>query len=381
MEPMHVQCPSCGAVLSVPLDYRHSHARCAKCHHRFALPEFNKVIEETVADWLTECEEPETAEAPPPEPADEKEFVRPPEPVEHAEATSVLSAMTADIQVIKIEQRSVLFEFPSRRLRETSFRCAMPRLCLQCGTRTHLDAHVIIFTTQMVDSVSLEAEHSTGTLKLSALEARSLTGQDLLDRLPKLPNILPPGDLPMPYWLCDMCSSSGAISGQFVGDPSKDDSRCRLLVRNLQGSLEFLVAGGGKDIPGYAELDRRVQATVVSPWEQVPLVVQHRLQQWFKPEGGEHFLAYVPDRDHVRAEDGMAGLLLSNRRFIYHTKLRHRECTQTCPLELQLALGHEGGHLKIKTPEWEMTRLAVDRDGVSRLRRALVTGGFKAAWT
>jgi len=343
------------------------------------MPKREAVVEETIADWLIGEEEPEEAAAQTESEPSLEEFARRPD-AEHSERTSVLSAIRGDIRLVKLDKRSALFEFPTRRMREQSFRCAMPRLCLQCNSQAHLHAHVVIFTTQLVDSASLESEHSAGALKLTEDEVRDLKGEELLERLPHLPNLPAPADLPLPYWLCDMCGTSGSISGQIVGDPSKDDSRLRLLIRNLRGAAEFMAAAGGRDQPGYTELMERLEATKEDPWDQVPLTVQHRLQQWFKPKGSETFLAYVPDRDRVRTEDGMEGLLISTKRLIYQGKLRHRECAVDHSMELRLAMGKEAGRLNIKTPGWEISHLTLDRRGIQSLRRSLTLGKFHALW-
>jgi hypothetical protein len=380
MYDLHVHCPTCGTVLEVPAEYTHSHARCGKCHTRFPMPKREAVVENTIADWLIGEEEPEKAPAAAENDLSLEEFARRRADAKRSERTSVLSAIRGDIRLVKLEKRSALFEFPTRRLREIEFRCAMPRLCLQCNSQAHLHAHVVIFTTQLVDSTSLEAEHSTGALKLTEDEVRNLKGEELLARLPHLPNVPPPADLPMPYWLCDMCGTSGAISGQSIGDPSKEDSRLRLLIRNLRGAAEFMAAAGGKDQPGYTELTECIEATKDVPWDQVPLSIQHRLQQWFKPKSGETFLAYIPDRDRVRTEDGMAGLLISSKRLIYQVKLRHRECAVDHPMEFRLAMGKEAGRLRIKTPGWEISHLTLDRNGIQHLRRSLTLGKFQANW-
>ena len=376
MAARHVTCPACGTGLRIPEGFTGSHARCGQCHHPLEIPSPAESLEDTVVSWLDEDAGDGAGPAPEAPGAGEAPGAPAAEPAPPDEA--VEEAPSDEIRLVKLHKQRVLFEFPTRRLRETAFRCAMPRLCLQCGTRAHLHAHVVIFSGQMVDSVSLEAEHSAGAMELSEEEVRHLDDEELLEKLPHLPGLPSPADLPMPYWLCDMCSSSGVISAQILGNPATDESRCRLLIRNMRRAAEFMVGAGGEGTGGYAKLMRRIEATTETPWDQVPLVVQHRIDQWYHPGSQESFLAYVPDRDHVRTEDGMAGLVLSNCRLIYHTKLRHRESTTAQPLEMELSMSRERGRLQLKTPSWEVSNLAVDRDGIGRLRRALMLGKFQA---
>ncbi len=349
--------------------------RCGLCSSRFRLPKTIAVTDEVISSWLHqdyyEHEQPVEAE----------ESARAAGKAEPSGQTQILPAISSGgIRLVKVDRRGALFEFPSDRLKDIAFRCAMPRRCMSCGARAHLHVHVIIFAHQLVDSVSLEAEHSAGSLKLSEQEVRALTGEEVLARLPKVPNVPSPGDNPMPYWLCDMCSAAGVVSGQISVDSETGKGWCRLLIHNLRRAEEFLAAVGGKENESYAELKKWVDATVETPWDTVPLVIQHRLEQWFHRAGDEEFIAYVPDRDRVRTEDGMCGLLISNRRVIYHTDMRHRESEASEPLELQLAHGSGKSRLQIKTPQWEVKHFTLDRDGIEKLRSGLIKGRFKATW-
>jgi len=387
MEPRQVVCPECGQRLRVPPEYLDRLVRCRRCSRQFrAAPAVSNVTEDDILQWLTEADDME-------EPAAPVETVQS-QPVQRAAAEVAVAptmeplgeeggemAGGAKIRLVKIEPTGeALFEFPAGRLLETEFRCAMPRRCLRCGNKAHLQAHVIIYAHQLPHGVSLEAEHAAGALFLTEQETRGLTNEELLARLPQVPNAPHPGDVPMPYWLCDLCTPGNVISGQIQVNTATGEGRCRLLVRNFRRAEEFMVAAGGEGAPGYTDLHDRVAATIERPWDRLPLIVQDRVRQWFKPAEGEHYLAYVPDRDHMRTEDGVAGLVISNKRLIYHTQMRHRECNVGDSLELQLAMTGKTGRLRIFTHSWEVKHLPVDRDGISRLRYALTVGKFHAAW-
>ena len=260
------------------------------------------------------------------------------------------------------------------------FRCAMPRRCVRCGARAHLDAHVIIYAPRLSDSFSLEAEHATGRLAVSGHNLHDLPSEQLLSRLPEVPNVPAPGNLPMPYWLCDMCTGAGMISGQIQVNSATGKGACRLLIHNPRRAEEFLIAVGGKSTHDHTELSQRITATAENPWDSLPEVVQHRLAGWYKPEQNEDFVAYIPDRDHSRTEDGMAGIVVSNCRLIYHTQLRHREAKLGEQLKLQLAMSASRGRLRIRSPHWEIKHFTVDREGTAQLRRALTTARFNAVW-
>jgi len=374
MRDRHLLCPVCGTVLAVPPGYSNCFVRCGQCHHRFRLPRRIAATEDAIANWLTEGRE-----------RDEDDLAT----VENRAAptdesvsggTAILPSVGHSLRLVEIGRQRVLFEFPASRLLESAFRCAMPRRCLRCGARAHLHVHVIIYTPRLADSISLEAEHSAGELKLNEAEASKLSPEELLQHLPRVPNVPHPGDLPMPYWLCDMCTGAGMISGQINMNSATGEGFCRLLFRNLRRAEEFLINAGERDSPSHTELRRNITATAENPWDTLPLVVQHRLQQWFQPGAGERFVAYIPDRDRARTEDGMAGIAVSNRRLIYHRQMRHREVGITEVIELQMATETGKDILRIKTSKWQAKHITLDRVGIDRLRRALTAAKFRAFW-
>jgi len=381
-----VQCPECEIGLVIPRGYAGRKVRCGRCHHRFFLPdpESQSVTDATVADWLgEEPDEPGPEETQVLESQHVSDAAAPvAENTAKSTATKLAKLAVGDraLDVLKIERKGVLVQFPAERLNDTAFRAAMPRRCMQCGSRIHLEAHVVIFSAALVSSVSLEAERSAGKMVLGIDEVRDLSPEQLLARLPIVPNVPPPADQPMPYWLCDMCGKANAVSGQLLGGAKAGEERCRLLIRNLWRAQEFVKVVGGKGTAAYAKVTDRIAQTTENPWDTLPLTIQHRIEQWYKPVDGEKFLAYVPDRDRTRTEDGMAGLLLSTARLICHTSLRHREVTADQPLEFWLSTARGGGNLKIHSPIWQVKRLRVDKDGLARLRRALVKGKFTASW-
>ncbi len=379
MTSRSIRCPSCGTVLKVPRTTKASRVRCGKCKHRFRIPDSVDNLEDTIMGWLDE--EPQGFQE------DEvqkslgiKGEESPPAQGDAKTDTTPGKTAKGEIRLVNLKPPRATFEFPARRLTEPSFRCALPRRCLRCGTRTHLQAHVIIYAPHLTDSFLLEAEHFAGALALDASRLQHLSCQEILDNLPKVPNVPEPADRPMPYWICDLCGASGMISGQIEVDSSTGQGSCRLVINNIRRALEFMAAGGGQDTPGYKQLLKYIAETDENPWDSIPQVVQHRLEQWYRPKEDERFLAYIPDRDHARTEDGMAGIVISNKRIVYHTARRHREATIDDPLELQLAVEGGLGKIHIRTPSWSADHIRIDREGIREIRRSLTLANFKANW-
>lgn len=383
MRQRQINCPACHAVLQIPPGHADCVVRCGHCKHRFRLPKCMGITDDTVASWLQDGARLRDA--------DDDVSISEPSQESVSGSTVVLSAHDVpetavhesqedQIRLLKFGGAGALFEFAASHLKDIAFRCAMPRRCLRCGARSHLLAHVIIYSPQLVDNMSLEAEHAAGQLMLREDVIRDLSCDQMLDRLPLVPNVPAPGNLPMPYWVCDMCSGANLISGQIQVNSETGNGSCRLKVRNLRRAEEFLERAGGKESKSYQVLHAHLESASENPWEQLPSVIQHRVEQWFKPASGEQFMAYVADRDHTRTEDGMSGLLISNKRLIYHTRLRHQESLLGQDLKITVSSSAGKMNIRLDTPKWQVKHLVLDRDGANLLRRSLTLGSFQPVW-
>ncbi|KKM05480.1 hypothetical protein LCGC14_1753730, partial [marine sediment metagenome] len=276
--------------------------------------------------------------------------------------------------------RGALLEFPADHLRREEFRGAIPRVCIHCAAQAHLSAHLVIYTSQLRDSVSLEDEHAAGQLSIPQDEVGISQGLDLLKLLPEVPNVPEPGNRPMPYWVCDLCRGAGWISGQIQVNSKTGKGFCRLFFRNLKIALNFFAATAGKDSKHYRKLATFYEHTEEDPWDALPSVVRHRVEQWFRPKGKEQFLAYVPDRAFVRTQDGMNGLVISDQRLVYHHPPRHQESPAKNELTLQTRLADGKEIATVEAAGFKRRSITLDRAGRMLFRRALSKGGFTAQW-
>ena len=294
--------------------------------------------------------------------------------------TAVLPAIKDPLRLVKADRSGALFEFPAGRLRETAFRAAFPRRCVRCGTESHLSVHVVQFATHLLESSVSKPKQGVKGLDLRGEELADLSDEELLSRLPRLPDAAPPTDLPMPYWLCDICVNSGIVSGQARLRSDGSVGLCRLWIGNPWRAEEFLIIAGGKGSEAHQQITKRLSAMVENPWESLPTVVQHRIEQWFRPQSGEQFLAYVPDSDHARSEEGMAGMVISDRRVVCHTRARHLEASHAEKLDVEEFVEGNRSALRIKSSAWQIKRMPVERNQINSFRRALSQGSFEAIW-
>ena len=372
MSSRRAKCPKCGTVLQVHGDIGLAAVRCGACRTVFHLPPPEQVADETIAGWLGAGldDEEDAAATAAPAPAPAPDSPPPPKP----------TSPPKSLRVVSIQRRGVLFEFPAKLLRDESFRCALPRCCAHCLARGHLSAHLIIYTPELRDSIALEREHEAGHLKIPQSELAGLHGPELLNRLPEVPNVPEPGNLPMPYWVCDMCSGAGSISGQIRVNAATGRGICRLLMRNLQMSVSFLANAGGEGTKDYAELREFLAHMQEDRWDAMPSVVRHRLEQWFRAAKGERFLAYVPDRAFVRTEDGMNGIIISTGRLVYHHPPMHQEVSAAMKLTIRVRSAQGNEVASIEAPAFKRRSITLDRGGMMLLRRSLSQARFATEW-
>ncbi len=375
MNKRRVRCPGCTALLALPAEVRDCSVRCGRCRQVFHLPRKILVPEDTILGWLlipdrhTHDDLADTLvplASAPPSPA--------PGP------SSTQRRAGKPMRLVSLGRRGAVFEFSASLLRSTTFRCSMPRVCVHCLARTRLSAHLVIYTPRLRDSISLEAEHRAGQLSTAQDQLVGYYGKDLLARLPEVPNVPPPANLPMPYWLCDLCSGAGEISGRIQVDPATGRGVCRLAIRNLQVAAAFFASVGAEGTGDYAKIREFLHRLREDRWDALPSVVRHRIEQWFRPGIKEHFLAYVPDRHFGRSEDGVAGVVLSDRRLVYHRPPLHQELPNPGPLGLEVRQAGDKSVVTIGGPAGKPRPITVDRRGITLLRRALSEGGFRSAW-
>jgi hypothetical protein len=281
--------------------------------------------------------------------------------------------------MVRLDSNGVLFEFPASLLKSKVFRGALPHRCMRCGARGHLQPHLVIFAHHMVDSASLEMQFVAGPV-MDGSEAMNLSISDILEKLPRIRRLPPPADLPMPYWICDQCSPAKMISAQNEIDRNTGQGCCRLEIPRLWRAEEFVVNLGCEGTAICEEIRRVMQEHPEEPWDMLAGVVQQRLRQWYNPHKGERFVAYTPDRSHGRSEDGVCGVVVSNRRLIQNCDRRHHESEKGEPIELSFSMHNGQLRLKIKTPNWTVKNQVVDKAGLERLRRALGQEKFLTTW-
>ncbi len=383
-----VRCPECTVILDIPEGFQGTKVRCSVCNTDFRIP---GVSDADILDWIAHEEKEDTShghgtslrKSEASTLSDASLDVESVSVVEEAEDIPVFQGYSAGQEgfvLERIDAHGAFFEFPAKFLESVAFRASIPRKCLYCGTTEHITPRLVLFGPMLKDCTTLEAiflDHST---RLEEQEVRSLSTEEVLQRLPNTDQLPAPANLPMAYWICDMCNPSKMIFAQNRIDAETHEGACCLQMARLWRAEEFLIAAGGENTEAHRELLAAMEKYPETPWDNQSGAAQQRLRQWFVPQRGEKFIAYCPDRSHTRTEDGMFGVIVSTRRLLYHTSLRSQESNKGEPMELSFSVESGRQMLQIKTPNWEIKNLIVDKAGLRTLRLALAEQNYTAQW-
>ncbi len=229
-------CPVCGELLGVPVGCDDCIVRCGRCRRRFRLPKRLEVVEEAVISWLNE---PLTDMADPPMMGT---------PINNPqEIDAPVDIPQSDLKIVRTGSDGVLFEFPAALLKDAEFRASMPRLCLGCGTQQGLLAFVVVFMPHLRNKILLKAQRIAGRATLDDNDAVLLSDEELVKSLTHVPDVPPPADRPFPYWLCEPCQGSGAVSGRIDTTSGPGAGKCLMLIGNAQMAYEFFRIASEKE--------------------------------------------------------------------------------------------------------------------------------------
>ena len=384
-----IQCPACHVRLRVPDEFVNKRARCKRCGQSFviALPS----LEDSVVEWLHEGD----AEAVGPGSAQTMPMWFPPQtqasstaptapatpatpaggpPRQHA-ARSAGSRGPA-IRLSHVDALGAFFLFPPSLLAEPAFRTSMPRCCLCCGVTHSLAIHLVVWTSKLTDRQRAEVGTSGIHGSIRAEDLLHLSEAELLARLPHVPSMPPPFDLPMPYFICNRCTMTGAVMTH-VQPTSNGGQECELGIASLKRAAEFLAHNVGRKHADYKTLLEKVNRLKNDPWQTLPLSLRHRIENWFKPAEGERFICYIRDNDYAKAEAGMGGLVLSDRRMVYHKFSSRKEMDLTGPLELRAENTHDHYLLRIGMLGERLCVLHCDASATELIRQTLRRVGVR----
>ncbi|NLF29580.1 MAG: hypothetical protein GX591_01690 [Planctomycetes bacterium] len=227
--------------------------------------------------------------------------------------------------------------FPPSMLNDSAFRSSMPRCCLGCGSKSHLRVHVVRWQSiyNSADRSQRREDDKPVPATVGAENLIDLPDDKLLAALPVQPNVPNPYNLPFPYYICGRCSPVGAIMTH-VRQDAQGNEVCEIGISSLKRAAQFLARNLGRDHEDFKRLYEEIQRGQGDSWSALPLAVRNRIDKWFRAAEGERFVCYLRDSDFAKAESGLGGLVITDRRVVFHKFACHREFPIAEPMEIQV---------------------------------------------
>ncbi len=419
-----IHCESCRAQLRVPSSAAGRKARCPQCGERFTVPAMQELLEETITGWIVQDVDEvisnrtqEKLEELRPQNEAERRAVtrkraaaaaltraggssatatappgrhRRPEPPPSRPAHASHETMVAEkvetpttgyptnlkindpiphLVVHKVSPGGVRFAFDSVWLEHEGFRASMPVRCVFSGNadRSRLLARAMIFTDRST------AENPSDKMITATHEVRNIGDRETrqimaaMDTIQSMPGAFA---LPVPYYLHEkyaahvlQCRTHTRSSGGIT---------CDVLIPDAVCALEWLARVNGICGKEYELLQRDVSMLHGDAWRDLPETTRQRLAQWCRLRPHEVFEEYFPDADLARADDGLAGVVLTDKRLVF-CKYHHRGQVRLDADDATILVREEAGtaHLTLVVGKDRSRMVKLRPDDVARLEELL----------
>ncbi|HDY65861.1 MAG TPA: hypothetical protein ENH84_06480 [Phycisphaerae bacterium] len=389
MSAIEMNCPKCQAALKVPENAIGKKGRCHMCGAKFIIAppidesvDSGKVEEDMVSAWLSTAPPPgqETTSQKPPKPpmkqappSDAKSSKSPPPASQSKPAKT--SKNRFPMHLDHVDTMGAFFQFKAEQLRNEKFRSSIPRQCIVCGTKNDLSIHLIVWTAKLASRHRTEVRDNSSHFVLKLDKLSTLSPRELLSKLPLVENVPEPYCLPFPYYVCPSCSAVGAVVTDVRFAPNGQVHECELGISSLSLAEKFLLAVCGTEAPGLQNIRKARKECKGDPWQQLPLSIRIRIQRWYKPKDDEKFVAYFLDADYTKAEAGLAGLVLTNHRLVYHKNVVLIEMQLSEKININSTTKGSHTKLEIRSGSGKVAQLTArpsDADNFQRLLRKYI---------
>ena len=246
-------------------------------------------------------------------------------------------------------QDGVLMVFDSAFLKHQGFRLSMPLGCAFSNDRdrNELVARPLAFYDQSQGKVrspqDVEAGHEHHLLE-------GQTPEDVITLIGRLEHLPTPFHLPMPYYVNTEHANANMSLECYTERRGEDQgTSCLVLIPHGRYALQWLVNVNGVCGREYSLLASDVEALWSEEWAGVSEMTRRRLGTWVDFAPGERFQFYVNDAEFGLQDEGLAGMVLTDQRLIYHKYHRHGSISFDEHPELSIQPDGDFAALTVKT--------------------------------
>ena len=211
--------------------------------------------------------------------------------------------------------------FDSRWISHAGFRESLPVACAFSGERDRdrLKARPLVFADQTDGDVS--RVYSTE----AAFERPLVPGQstaDLMKIMGTIDYMPQPFNIIIPYYVNNEISST---SLRCRTEQRDNGITCFVHLPNGEFALDWLHNVNGICGPEYSHLVNDVKSMAYADAEVVSDECRDRLAAWVRFQPMERLLLYVKDTDILTRDEGLGGIVVTNRRLVFHKNRHHGE--------------------------------------------------------
>ena len=243
--------------------------------------------------------------------------------------------MRPHLVVRRVSVDGVLLAFDAKWLHHDRFRLSMPVRSAFNGEPDpkKLTARPMVFLDAVEDPaprarpIELRYEHEA---------VHQSTPEAMQDAMGCLRGVRSPFDRPILYYAhAEGSVPAMACRVRSLGD-ERDAQVCEVLVPHGRVAADWLAAVNGRCGEDHPRLRAEVESIGQTAWDAVPQQVRLKLEPWCSFQRGERFLGYFNDPDFSSSEAGLAGVVLTDKRLIYHKYRRLRSLSLHSPATLHL---------------------------------------------
>lgn len=223
------------------------------------------------------------------------------------------------LAVLEINQSGVKFAFDSIWLDLIAFRASMPMRGVFGGnnTREDLRARPMVWADRsgaVIRSVSDVETRYEQPLLANWNHRDIINAMGIIEGLPR------PFCNPMPYFV-DKYHLNMSLNCCTFKRPD-GGLTCEVIIANGDVAMEWLRNVNGMCGPEFEALQRELQIIHSDRWALLPEQVRQRVTVWCRFQTRERFELYLNDAEMASRDAGLAGLVVTDRRMIYH-KFHH----------------------------------------------------------
>jgi hypothetical protein len=235
------------------------------------------------------------------------------------------------LMIREISANMAVIEFPVQLLELSGFRASMPMRCIVNSNAPveGLIAKPFPWVDKLKNSTETVQEMANRFAKKVPPKQSEAEFVDSLHMIMELP---PPFNLPMPFYISPEEERGFEPLTKVVG--TKYGLGCVVTVPLSDTVLEWVGRVNGLYSREYHDLSQAVYSQTNHKLASVPDKTRRRINEWFECKPDEEFLLFLPDSDFTKKDDGLAGLILTDRRLICRRYRQKTELSLAKPCEL-----------------------------------------------